>query len=101
MEKADLTLPSEYQDEVMGAELLAHITNYYQATAALKSARNMGDHARAEQLYKTVAFSRLAVAVIQHDFPNTKEIADELGKFRAKQARQQRRALLEEEKKEK
>ena len=97
LEKADLTLPPEFEADIMAAEMLAHLANYKKFAAANKAARHSGDHARAEQMYKELAFSRMAVAIIQATHPKAKVIADEIAIFRAQKAALERKAVLAEE----
>jgi len=95
LEMTDLSLPGIYQLDIMGNELLAHLTSYHQTKAALKSARNTGDHKRSEELYKSMSFSRMAVAVIEMDNPGAKAVADEIATFRATTAVSNRRTALD------
>lgn len=97
LEAVDLKLPPSYELEILALELLDHLGNYHRALVGVKSARNSGDHGRADQLYKLMAFSRLAVAILQSEHPGIKVIADEIGEVRAQQAKVQREALLKTE----
>ena len=91
---ASLSLVPSFETEVMAQELLEHLSNYHRALVGVKSARSSGDHAKADQLYRLMAYSRLAAAIIQSDHPGIKTIADEIGEVRAQQAKMQRAALL-------
>ena len=93
--KADLSLPNEFQVDSMAAELVDHLANYHKAVAGRKAARSQGDHQRAEQLSKLAAYSRLAAAYIQEQFPGVKALADEIARARVVQVRNQRKTLLE------
>ena len=94
LETVDLKLSPSFELDIMAAELLEHLANYHKAKAAVKAARHQGDHARAEQMYKLMKFSKMAGAVIQSDFPGAKALADQIGEVRAKQARLNRLALM-------
>ncbi len=97
LESVDMTLPKEYEAELMASEMLAHLQNYKQAKAAYQAARNLGQHDRAEQLSKQVTFSRLAVALIQSQYPEAKAIADQLALANVKRAETTRKAMLKGE----
>ncbi len=97
LQAADLKLPTDYVTDIMAAEVLDHLTNHYRARAALRAARNSGDSQQAERLFKLLSFSRLAVAIIQHEYPEAKGVADEIAQYRALTASNQRKALLQTE----
>ncbi len=97
LKAADLGLPQEFKIEAMAEELLEHISSYHKAKAANQAARHSGDHVKAEQMYRLMAFSRLAAAIIQAENPGVKAIADDIGFFRAKRVREQRDALKDKE----
>lgn len=86
LEAVDLSLPPEYEAELMATELLGHLSAFHQAKAAWQAGRSSGDHNKAEQMYRLMSYSRLAAAIIQHDFPQAKGIADIIAKAKAAQA---------------
>ena len=96
LDTVDLSLPSEFLAESLAEELLEHLSNYHKAKAANQAARHSGDNQKAEQMYRLVAYSRLAVAIIQHENPGVKAIADAIARFRAKRVQEQRTAVLRE-----
>lgn len=93
LEGADLSLPGDYEVDLMAGELLGHLTNFKTSKAAWQAARNSGDHQKAEQMYRLMSYSRLAAAIIQHDHPAAKAITDELAKLKVTQAVQNRQRL--------
>ena len=72
LEAVDLSLPADYENEILAMELLAHISNYRRMELARVSARNQGLHDKAEQLAKEAAYSRTIAAFIQYKYPETK-----------------------------
>lgn len=97
LDKADLTLPPEFQLDSMAAEMVEHLANYHKANAGRKAARAQGDGARAEQLFKLMSYSKLAAAYIQQLFPGIKKVANEIALSRAIQAKRARQLLLSEQ----
>ena len=97
LERVDLVLPPEFMLEAMAEELLEHTATYHKAKAANKSARNSGDHAKAEQMFRLMAYSRLAAAIIQAENPGVKAIADQIAEFRAKRIKDTRATALAKE----
>ena len=95
--KVDLSLPQEYELEVMADQLLAHLGSYRQNWQAWRAARNTGDHANAKRLFDQMQFNKLTSAIIQASYPRAKALADELGQIRAKTARDNRKRALENE----
>ena len=93
--KADLTLPAEFEMDSMAAEMVEHLSSYHRTRVALKAARAQGDSQRAEQLFKAMAFSRLAAALMQSEYPGIKAVADNIARARVKQVQGQRQALLD------
>ena len=96
LEKVDVRLPKDFQLEVMADELLAHLSNFHKATAAWKSARNQGDHAKAEQMFRLRSYCKLAAAIIQDEYEGVRAVAEQLAAFRVKRARAEREAALAE-----
>ncbi len=92
--KVDLSLPETFDDDIMGSELLDHLSNFHKAKVGMKAARHSGDHPKAEQLGKLMSYSRLAAAIIQAQNPRAKALADELATVRAKLAKAQRQSVL-------
>lgn len=94
LEKANLSLPEAFELELMAAEMLGHLQNYHTSKTALRAARQSG-HQRAEEFRKTMEFSRLAVAMIQHQFPDVKGVADRIAEVRARQTKSLRDGAME------
>ena len=95
LERADLSLPPEFALDSMAAEMVEHLSAYHRPRVALKAARAQGDGQRADQLFKTMAFSRLAAALMQNEYPGIKAVADLIARARVKQVQAQRQALLD------
>ena len=90
----DTSLPNAFELEIMGNQLLEVISLYNSTKQAQKSARNSGDHAKADQLFKTMKDAQLLAAIIQAEFPGAKKIADEIALVRVKQAEDNREKAL-------
>jgi len=95
--KVDLSLPDDYELEVMAQQLLAHITSYAQNKKAYLAAKNSGDQARRTQLWQQLQYNQLTAAIIQKSYPKAKRVADELARLQARQAQQNRARQLEED----
>ena len=93
--KVDLDLPFEYQEEVMASQLLEQLTSYQQARQTWRAARNQSDRKRQQDAFGAMKNFQLTAALIQHDFPQAKRIADEIATFRAKSLKDAREAALE------
>jgi len=91
--KVDLAIPAELETEVMAQMIVDHLISYVQTKAAYRSARNTADHARAKQLFEQMQYNQLTVAIIQHDYPQAKPLAEAIGKARAKEAEAKRRVF--------
>jgi len=90
----DGALPAEFEGDIMGQELLAHLDQYARLTVALKAARHTRDHKEAEQFKGLVAYHRLAASIIQASYPEAKRMASELAQAKAIMARRERAKLL-------
>ena len=71
LENVDLSLPVSFQDEIMAADVLDHISVYHKMEALRKAARHQGQHDKAEKYAAEAAFARNAAALIQHEYPLT------------------------------
>lgn len=96
LDDVDLELPDAFNLEIMATELLEHLASYAKAGTALKAARNSGDHPQAEKMYKLMAYSKVSAAIIQSGYPGAKGVADEIARFRAKDVKSRRVAMLED-----
>lgn len=94
LDKVDLTLPKEYVLETMAEELVSHLSAYATAKTGWRTARAAGEHAKAEQFYKQMSFSRLASALIQSEYPGVKKLADKLALYRKRTVEKQREAQM-------
>lgn len=92
--KVDLSMPENFQIDIMASQMVEHLVSYEQTRQAWKSARGSGQHKRAEDLFAQMNFNQLTIAIIQAKYPKAKGLADEMMKVRAKQAELQRQALL-------
>lgn len=90
LEDVDLSLPSEYQDEVFANQLLNAITQYHSAEAERRAFRHQGDHPKAENMGKMAAIYRSLAAVIQYEHPNTKTLYKELAELRVVETKRNR-----------
>jgi hypothetical protein len=79
----------------MAQLLVDHLSGYHQNKQAWKSARNLGNHQRAQQLFEQMKYNQLTVAMIQSDYPGVKTIADEIMAIRAKETKERRKSILE------
>ena len=96
LENIDLTLPRRYEEEVMAAELLEYLGQTAKAKVAWRAARNSGSQAKAQELYRNLALTRLAAALIQGEFPGARALAEEIAKGNVIVTQKRRRELLEE-----
>lgn len=96
LEDVDLTLPLEFRLDIFAMELLEHLSSYQRLAVAVKAARHQENHPRAEEVSRQMAYSRMMAALIQHEYPGAKAVADQIAQIRAKQAAEQRTALLKE-----
>lgn len=92
----DLSLPGDYELDVMAQQLLLHLTSYYQSREAYRAARHT-DQGRKTQIWQQMQFNQLSAALIQKAYPKAKGLADQLAKIQAKQAAATRDRLLEAE----
>ena len=86
LDNVDLSIPGDYQAEIMALELVVHLQNYHKAVAAAKAARQAENHQEAERLQKIVLLSKMNVALIQSKHPGAKAIADTIMRDQARQA---------------
>ncbi len=93
--KVNLSMPDDYRDEVMGAQLAEHLAAYAQNKQAWRSARSSGDQAKAKQLFAAMNYSQLCAAIIQSEYPAARKVADEIMAVRAKGAQESRKRALE------
>ena len=94
MDAVDLAVPDAWLVEVMASELTDFLREYHKTVSALRSARQVGDHQKAEQLAKNEAYLRVNVALIQHKHPGAKAIAQKIMQATASQVAKQRDAAL-------
>lgn len=96
--KVDISLPQEYELDIMAKMLLDHLGAYHQAHQAWRAARNGQDKVRTTQLFEQWNFNQAAAAIIQHEFPKAKALADEMGGLLAKAAQASRKAQAQKDK---
>ena len=89
-------LPADYVIESMAAELLEHKASFQKADVAWRSAKHT-DHQREQQMWQLRNYSRLCAAIIMDKWPQAAALANEIARVRVIQARQARRAMLEQE----
>ncbi len=94
--KVDLSLPAEFELDIMAGQLLQHLTSYKQLYHARRAARGSGDHVQAEKLGKQMQYNQLTAAVIQRAYPKAKKLADTLAIIQAKQTSANRQKQLDE-----
>lgn len=87
-------VPDIYLEEVMASELVQYLRNYHAAVAARRTARHMGDHKRGEEMGRAVAFARNAIALITHDHPKVRQLADDIMVTETNRARVARKEAL-------
>ena len=97
LENTDLSLSQEFELEILADELLGVLGTYKRASYGRKSARNLGDTQRAQQMAQLERYSRLTAAMMMADYPGLKNIADEIATARAREAQRRRAQLLEDE----
>lgn len=83
-DSVDLTVPLEYEVEVVAANMVNYLSEYRAAIIGLRAAKQNGDHERQSALAKAEAFYRNAVAYIQYKYPDAKAISDQIMKAQAK-----------------
>jgi len=91
----DLSLPEEYELEIMAQTLLGHITQYAQTKQAYLAAKNSGDHQKRQQLWQQMQYNQLTAAIIQKAYPKAKALVDKLATLQARQAKSNREQQLE------
>ena len=94
LDGVDLAVPDAWLVEVMAAELTDFLREYHKVVSALRAARQVGDHQKAEQLAKNEAYFRVNIALIQHRHPEAKVIAQKIMRTMADQVSKQRDAAL-------
>lgn len=95
--KVDMSLPEQYELEVIAQQLLGHLTSYTQNGKAYVAARNSGDHAKRQQIWTQMQYNQLTAAIIQRAYPKAKALADELAVLQARQAKLNRGKQLASE----
>lgn len=93
LEAVDLEVDGPWLDEVMGSELATFLQEYHKATTALRSARQVGDSRKIDELVRQEAYLRTNIALIQYRHPAAKEIARAIMETQARLAKQGRSAL--------
>lgn len=78
LEGVDLTVPDEFLEVRLAAEMVQHLGQYHSLQLAIRAARHAEQHQRAEQLQKEALYTKTAIALIQHQYPGTKAIAQEM-----------------------
>ena len=92
LDNVDLSLPSEYEDEVFATQLLTAITQYHACETDRRSLRHQGEHQKAEAVGKQAAVYRSLAALIQYEHPNTKDLYKELARVRVVETQKVRNA---------
>lgn len=95
LETVDLSVPPETAEEYAAAEMTTYLQVYQNASIALKAARHQVQHDRADRLSKEMVFARMAIALIQQQYPGAKAIADDIMRMNAKNARANRARMRE------
>ena len=93
----DLSLPEEYELDIMAQQLLAHLTSYKQNYQAWRAARNTEDHAQAQKLFNQMRYNQLTAAIIQRSYPKAKVLTDEIALVQIKNVKANRKAQLDKE----
>ncbi len=94
--KVDMSMPAGFMDELMGTELADHLASFHKMVPLRKAARSSGDNKRAEDLGKAINTARLAVALINHQYPGAKAKADEIARTRERQISGNRKRILDD-----
>jgi len=97
LQDTDLSLPHEFELEILADELLGVLSTFKRATFGRRSARNIGDHQRATQMGQLERYSRLTAALMISEHKGLKAVADEMAEFRAQRAQRERAQALESE----
>lgn len=96
---ADMSMPREYEIEVMAIMMLDHLVSYKQSDRARIGARAAGNGTKAGECWQQMRYNQMTIALIQRDYPETKPIAAQLAKDRAKTIQQQRKASEQQQRK--
>lgn len=83
LDSVDLAADNAWIVEIMASELVGYLGEYHKTQAALRSAKQVGDHQRAEQLSRAEAFIRTNIAYLQWKYPGAKELAQAIMKAQA------------------
>lgn len=94
--KVDTSLPKELETEVMAQMLIDHIISFRQTRQAWIAAKQTADHARRQQLFQQMQYNQLTIAIIQHQYPEAKPIAELVARQRARTLQDARRSLKED-----
>ena len=96
LDKADLSLPHEFELEILADELLGTLSTYKRATFGRRAARNLGDNQRAQQMSQLERYARLTSALMLSETPGLKAVANEVASFRVLKAQRERAQILNE-----
>lgn len=95
LEAVDLVLPTVYEDEIFGQDLLEVVGAYHKTNSQLKAYRHASDTAGADKSVKQMGVLRAQAAWIQHEHPNTVPIYKELAAIKAAEMAAARKRLVE------
>lgn len=94
LEGVDLTIPEEFELEVMAGLMVDNLKEYQRAIVLERAARHNLDYKRAEELAKIAVNTRTAIALIQKKHPRAKAIADQVMKLEAQRIARAREAMV-------
>ena len=93
----DYSMPEAYEEETVATQMVDHLYAYKQAEIAHTTAKNQGDHKRRKELFDSMRFNQITIAIIQQRFPNAKQIADDIMETKVSTVRAQRDKFLDDE----
>ncbi len=93
---ADYSMPEEFETEVMAGQMVDHLIAFKQSKQNWIAAKQVGDHAKRKQLFEQMRFNQVTVAIIQYEFPDAKNIADEIMRYRVKDVQGKRQKFLQQ-----
>lgn len=97
VEKTELyQVPDAYLEEILASEMVQYLRSYHTAVVARRTARHMGDNKRAEEMSKVIAGARNAIALIHHEHPAVRPLAESIMKLESSRARRVRADAEEE-----
>ncbi len=83
--KADTSLPEKYQLEIIANLLLQNLSAYHQNYQNWLSAKATGNQAAREQAFKQYRMNQITIAIIQHNYPGARAIANEVATLQGEQ----------------